>query len=90
MPGAGLVSEHYVTVQRMARFVTMGTPGDRLQDVWFACHGYGELASSFIRGLSVLDHRTRLIVAPEALSRFYLDAPHRNVGLRHYLPPASY
>jgi predicted esterase len=74
------ISQHYVTVERTARFVTMGTPSERLREVWFVCHGYGELASSFIRGLSVLDDGTRLIVAPEALARFYLDTPHRKVG----------
>lgn len=72
-------SEHYVTVDRTARFVTMGA-ADRPSEIWFVCHGYGELASSFVQGLSALNDGTRLFVAPEALSRFYLDGPHRNVG----------
>ncbi len=50
------------------------------RELWFACHGYGQLASTFIRDLSALDDGTRLIVAPEALSRFYLDSPDQNVG----------
>jgi predicted esterase len=74
------ISEQYVSVERTARFVTMGASGERPGEVWFTCHGYGELASTFIRGLSALDDGTRLIVAPEALSRFYLDPPHGNVG----------
>ncbi len=60
-------SEHYVTVERTARFVTMGAT-DQPTELWFVCHGYGELAASFVQGLSVLDDGTRLLVAPEALS----------------------
>jgi predicted esterase len=40
--------------------------------VWFVLHGFGQLAGFFIRHFAVLDDGTRLIVAPEALSRFYL------------------
>ncbi len=73
------VSEHYVTVERTARFVTIGSTAQPAE-VWFVCHGYGELAATFVQGLSALDNGTRLLVAPEALSRFYLDGPHQNVG----------
>ena len=37
------------------------------------CHGYGQLADRFIQQFARLDDGTRLIVAPEALSRYYLD-----------------
>lgn len=73
------ISEHYVTARRTARFLTMGA-SEQPSELWFACHGYGQLASTFIRDLSPLDDGTRLIVAPEALSRFYVGSPHENVG----------
>jgi len=73
-------SEHYVTVERTARFVTMGASNGQPAEAWFVCHGYGQLAASFVQGLSALDDGTRLFVAPEALSRFYLDGPHQDVG----------
>lgn len=74
-------TEHHISVRRTARFVTMGTPGEGIREVWFACHGYGELASTFIRGLvRLLDAESRLIVAPEALGRFYLDPSHEKIG----------
>jgi predicted esterase len=41
--------------------------------VWFLCHGYGQLASDFIARAHALDAPDRLLVAPEALSRFYVD-----------------
>lgn len=40
-------------------------------------HGYGQLAARFLRHLEPLDDGTRLVVAPEALSRFYLEHPGR-------------
>jgi predicted esterase len=50
--------------------------------VWFACHGYGQLASRFLEKLRGLDDGHRYLVAPEGLSRFYLsESPaERRVG----------
>ena len=39
--------------------------------LWLVLHGYGQLAAPFLEGLRALDDGTRLLVAPEALSRFY-------------------
>lgn len=73
------MQEHRITVSRTARYCTLGRP-DR--EVWFVLHGYGQLAARFLRHFEPLDDGTRLIVAPEALSRFYLtDSPaERRVG----------
>jgi predicted esterase len=73
------VQEHRITVSRSARYFTLGR-ADR--EVWFVLHGYGQLAARFLRHFGPLDDGTRLIVAPEALSRFYLsEAPaERRVG----------
>lgn len=43
--------------------------------VWFVLHGYGQLAGEFIRYFGDLATEDSLIVAPEALSRFYLVTP---------------
>lgn len=50
--------------------------------MWFVLHGYGQLAERFLRHFESLDNGTRLIVAPEGLSRFYLtESPsERRVG----------
>jgi predicted esterase len=42
--------------------------------VWFVCHGYGQLASDFAKEFEIISAPGRLIVAPEALSRFYVPA----------------
>lgn len=41
--------------------------------VWFVLHGYGQLAQFFIRKFSALQERNICVIAPEGLSRFYLQ-----------------
>jgi len=45
--------------------------GDAVRELWIVLHGYGQLASGFVGGFRAIDDGSRLIVAPEALSRFY-------------------
>ena len=44
-----------------------------MREVWFVLHGYWQLASYFLRHFRAIDNGHRLFVAPEALSRFYLQ-----------------
>jgi len=73
--------EHRVSVARTARYFTLGSPAGA-GEVWFACHGYGQLAARFLEKLRPLDDGGRYLVAPEGLSRFYLSerATERRVG----------
>ena len=48
-----------------------GTP----RTLWFVLHGYGQLAGDFVRYFGDLASDDSLIVAPEALNRFYLVSP---------------
>ncbi len=64
--------EHHIQVQRTARYYTIGEPGPATRDVWFVCHGYGQPAADFIREFEIIANPTRVIVAPEALSRHYV------------------
>jgi predicted esterase len=64
--------EAHIPVTRSARYCTLGEVGPAMREVWFVCHGYGQLAGRFLGHFSELDDGTRHIVAPEALSRFYL------------------
>ena len=73
------MSEHHLDVPRTARYHTLG-PLESPREVWFVLHGYGQLAEHFIRGFRPLDDGTRLVVAPEALSRFYLAGTRGRVG----------
>ncbi len=67
-----MLHEHHLTVERTARYFTI-EPGEAgAREVWFVCHGYSQLAERFLRQFEAVDDGSRLVVAPEALSRFYL------------------
>jgi len=68
------MSEHHLTVSRTARYFTLGPTASTAREVWFVLHGYGQLASRFLRHFAPLDDGARCIVAPEGLSRFYAEA----------------
>jgi predicted esterase len=70
---AAAVSEHHLTVQRTARYYTLGDPRGTVDDLWIVCHGFAQLARTFIDEFGVIARAGRLIVAPEALNRFYLN-----------------
>lgn len=67
--------QHHITVPRSARFALLGSIDSELTEVWFVCHGHGQLAARFLNRFVPLERADRLIVAPEALSRYYLTAP---------------
>lgn len=69
------MSERHIEVPRSARYYVAGEPGPATRDLWFVCHGYGQLARLFLRHFEPLVAAHRAVVAPEALSRFYLGDP---------------
>ncbi|MFL5501956.1 MAG: alpha/beta hydrolase [Gemmatimonadaceae bacterium] len=74
--------EHrHLKVSRSARYAMMGSFDADLSEVWFVCHGQGQLAARFLSRFLPLERDDRLFIAPEALSRYYLAAhvagPHR-------------
>lgn len=73
------MNEHHLTVSRTARYYTLGDPGGA-RHIWFACHGYGQLAAQFLGYLASSSAKDRLFVAPEALSRFYHDQGRGPIG----------
>jgi predicted esterase len=75
------MQEHHFSTPRSARYFTLGS-AEEAADLWFVCHGYGQLASRFLERFRPVEAERRCIVAPEALSRFYLtESPtERRVG----------
>ena len=73
-------TEHHLTVQRTARYYTLGALTERTKNVWFVLHGYGQLAQYFIRRFDVVQNDETLIVAPEGLSRLYLNGEYSKIG----------
>jgi predicted esterase len=70
--------EQLFTVSRTARCASWG--GSAPTEAWILLHGYGQLASRFLRHFEPLAVPSRLLVAPEGLSRFYLETGTGKVG----------
>jgi predicted esterase len=69
-----------ITVPRTARFITLGQPTQALKQVWYVFHGYGQLATNFIKEFAYIADGTRYFIAPEGLSRFYCSGSSGKVG----------
>jgi predicted esterase len=72
------MDERYIQVRRTARYHVLGKP-EAAPEIWIVLHGYGQLARYFLNHFDGLEPG-RCIVAPEGLSRFYLDEAHARVG----------
>ena len=72
------MEERFLRVPRTARYHLLGDPASA-KAIWIVVHGYGQLARFFLGKFEGLEDDL-LIVAPEGLSRFYLDEAHQRVG----------
>jgi hypothetical protein len=70
--------EYRIRVPRTARYRVLGDPSS-CEEVWFVIHGYGQTAAGFVSTFEALPGAggARCVVAPEALSRFYVE---REIG----------
>ena len=64
--------ENTVDFSFKARYQTIGEPNEA-RFVWFVLHGYGQLAHYFIKKFTTLAQKEIYVIAPEGLSRFYLE-----------------
>lgn len=74
------MNEGIITTAKTARYFTLGALDDHTTEVWFVCHGYGDLAPHFLKNFKPIKSKERFIIAPEALSRFYLKGYSGKVG----------
>lgn len=74
------MQEHSIKVERTARYYTLGTLSEKTKTIWFALHGYGQLAKYFIQKFKHLADEETFVIAPEGISRFYLDGKYDRVG----------
>lgn len=72
------MEERFIRVRRTARYHVLGDPATA-SEIWIVVHGYGQLARYFLNLFKGLEDRC-CFVAPEGLSRFYLDEAHTRVG----------
>lgn len=74
------MQQHPININYSARYFTLGEITPAIQSVWFVCHGYGQMANYFIKNFNCLNNGKNYIIAPEALSRFYLKNFSGRVG----------
>ena len=74
------MTEHHLTVERTARYYTIGSLTDATTHVWFCLHGFGQLARYFGQKFTGLANDQTFVVVPEGLSRMYLNGQYERVG----------
>lgn len=74
-----MIQNYHLKVERTAQYSTYGELSEQTKNIWWVCHGYGQLARYFLKKFEGLDPSKNFVVAPEALSKFYLKG-HQRVG----------
>lgn len=75
-----MASSRTLQTPRTAHYVQHGTPATA-HTLWMVLHGYGQRAADFIQPFEkVVQGDATSVVAPEALSRFYTDDTHGDIG----------
>ncbi|NJN77477.1 MAG: hypothetical protein HC803_03410 [Saprospiraceae bacterium] len=68
-----------IDLQLTATYETYGNLTDSTETIIIAFHGYGQLARYFIHKFDILDETKYYVIAPQGLSKFYLNN-HTRVG----------
>lgn len=67
------MDEHRITTVRRARYYTEGAAAGVTPEVWIVLHGFSQLAAVFLTYFRHIASDARLVIAPEALNRFYVQ-----------------
>lgn len=67
------MDQQEITFPCRARYFKSGELTQETKGVWFVLHGYGQLSQYFIRKFQKLKEHNICVIAPEGLSRFYLE-----------------
>ncbi|MCP5063663.1 MAG: phospholipase [Ignavibacteriae bacterium] len=67
-----MIQEKYIVTSKTARYFTLGELTEKTKTVWIVFHGYGQLAKDFLNKFTILENDSTLVIAPEALNKFYL------------------
>lgn len=67
------MQELQVSFNISARYFKLGEISLQTKAVWFVLHGYGHLAKYFLKKFEPMKNHGVCVIAPEGLSRFYLE-----------------
>ncbi len=70
--------ENFLEINKKFRYFTLGSPDST--NVLYVLHGYGQLATYFIKNFEALSKKDFYIIAPEGTHRFYLSGSSGRVG----------
>jgi len=74
------MKQNYTRFEHQARYFQLGNLTSETKNLIFVIHGYGQQAKYFIQKFKSLDDGNSCIIAPEGLSRFYLEGFSGRVG----------
>jgi predicted esterase len=74
------INQAHIIVPKTAKYSIVGELSSKTKYLWLVLHGYGHLSAYFIRKFRTLCNEETVIVAPEALHRFYLNGSEGRVG----------
>ncbi len=75
-----MFNKHSISFEFSSSYITYNQLTDTTENIWIVFHGYGQLSKYFIRRFDVLDADKNYIIAPQGLSKFYVDEDYKNVG----------
>ena len=74
------MQSRHINVTKRARYFQIGEANSSIKKVWMVFHGYAMLSEFFIKKFEILNDGETLIIAPEALNRFYITENFSRVG----------
>jgi len=67
------MSARHINFSFRGRYYKTGELTADTRQIWFVLHGYAQLAQHFIKKFAALEEHNICVIAPEGLSRFYLE-----------------
>lgn len=74
------MKQHHLPITVNASYYTLGELTDKTERVWLVFHGYGQLAEFFLKKFEKLDLEKNFVIAPQGLSKYYLEGVYGRVG----------
>lgn len=75
-----MIKHYHIPISIQAPYYTLNQLTEHTERVWVIFHGYGQLAQFFIKKFEGLDPKKNFIVAPQGLSKYYLEGFYGRVG----------
>ena len=75
-----MIKEYKILTPKTARYFMIGKADQKVKKIWFVFHGYGQLAKEFIENFRILLDEKTIILAIEAMNKFYLHGFYGKIG----------